>query len=261
MNEILDRIVGPQVAIIDNNPAEIKSIEVMLNEMKIGNQLFEVDYLEPDFPKQPLSTVQLVFLDLYYNNASHDFDPYACTDWLKAVVPANQNYILIIWSNDPHKADELFEVMKETETPIPYFMELKAKNEYLNGDQTYDIARLLGDLNDELKEHITISTQEYFGQVIAVEKNAVLVNCLIHEDPPTFEVRRFDTKPFQVELAPKKDMFLKIRITNRPGNKSFDFIPEHGDLTQKFKKPDDFQDLGDLSFLTDEKEDGDEDNV
>ena len=154
MTELIESIIGPQVAIIDNNPDEIRSIQVMLNEMKIGNQFFEVDYLEPDYPEQTLSTVQLVFLDLFYNNASHDFDPYACTNWLKAVIPANRRYILVIWSADPYKQEELLTTMKETDTPIPYFIETSAKSKYQNSDRVYDIRRLLDDLETDLKSDI-----------------------------------------------------------------------------------------------------------
>jgi len=261
MNNLIDEVLGPQVAIIDNNENEIQSIRVMLNELEIGNKFFEVDYTEPDFPTKPLNTVKLVFLDLYYSDVSSDWDPYACTDWLKAVVPKDAKYILVVWSNDGYRTEELIDVMKETETPLPYFVETSPKSKYQDGDNTYDIERLLADLNTDLEKNVKIISNEYYGQIIAVEKENVLINCLMHENPPVFEVRRFDLKPFKGYFEPQKGMFLRIKITNKPGSKIFDFALEPSDLSGLFIKADDFEDIGDISFLSDESAEDDENNL
>ncbi|HAO07113.1 MAG TPA: hypothetical protein DCQ50_09005 [Chryseobacterium sp.] len=250
MNNVLDEILGPQVAIIDNNENEIKSIEVELNELKIGNKFYEVDYIEPNYPIQPLNTVEMVFLDLYLQAGLRKFDPYMCINWLNAIVPAGKKYILIIWSNDTHEADQLMKVMKEEGAPIPFLLEIREKGKYETADYEYDIRRLFKELNEELSEKITLNSEEYYGQIILVEPKSVLINCKLFDDPPIFEVRRFDITPFQGFITPEKGMFLKITITNKPGSKTFEFVLEPTNLSESFKKPDDFEGL-DLSFLDD----------
>lgn len=259
MNNVLDEILGPQVAIIDNNENEIKSIEVELNELKIGNKFFEVDYVEPIFPEQPLSTVELVFLDLYLQTSIRKFDPYMCINWLNAVVPVGKKYILIIWSNDTHETEHLMEVMKQEGAPIPFLLETRVKGEYQTSDNEYDIRRLLAELNIELSEKITLTSEEYSGQIILVEPKSILINCKIFDEPPTFEVRRFDIKPFQGYINPEKGMFLKITVVNKPGSKTFEFALDPSDLSEFFKKPDDFEGI-DLSFLDEPKDENEDEN-
>jgi len=253
MNNVLDEILGPQVAIIDNNELEIKSIEVELNELKIGNKFFEADYVEPNFPVQPLSTVELVFLDLYLQTGIQKFDPYMCINWLNAIVPAGKKYILVVWSNDTQEVDQLFTVMKQEGAPMPFLLETRTKGDYQISNNEYDIKRLLNELNVELSGKISLTSEEYLGQIILVEPKSVLINCKIFDDPPIFEVRRFDIKPFQGFINPEKGMFLKITVTNKPGCKTFEFALDPSNPSESFKKPDDFEGI-DLSFLEESKD-------
>ena len=55
-------------------------------------------------------------------------------------------------------------------------------------------------------------------------------------------------------------MFFRIIITNKPGSKTFDFQLESEDLSELFRKSDDFEDIGDVSFLKGDP-DEDEDNL
>src|ERR1035437_2565573 len=106
--------IGPQVAIIDDIQDEVLSIEKHLEENKIGYKYFNVDYTQPKYPSEPIQTLEIVFLDLFYNtNFSVDFDPYQCVEWLIHVVPKWKKYILVIWSKDIHVTDELIRLMKE----------------------------------------------------------------------------------------------------------------------------------------------------
>jgi hypothetical protein len=255
MDSVINEILGPQVAIVDNNYEEVKSIETRLDELNIGNVFFPVDFVKPIYPKKTISTIELVFLDLFYNTGINAaFDPFACCEWLTRIVPANKNYILIIWSNDPDHKDELMEVIELTDAPMPFFVELSPKAKYQSGNFQYDVTRLLNDLNRDLAQRVEITSTEYLGQIIAVEKNSVLINCRIFDSPETFEVRRFDLKPFAGAFTLEKGAFVRITVTNKPGVKTFEFIQETSDKSQFFQKPDDFKDL-DISFL---EEDDDE---
>jgi hypothetical protein len=182
-----------------------------------------------------------------------------CINWLTAIVPAGKKYILIIWSNDTHEADTLMDVMIKEGAPIPFLLETRLKSDYQTSDKEYDIRRLLAELNIDLTAKITLTSQVYSGQIIEVEPQSVLINCKIFDDPITFEVRRFDITPFQGYITPKKGMYLKITVTNKPGSKTFEFALEPTDLSELFKKPDDFEGL-DLSFLNDTNEEKEDEN-
>lgn len=259
MKKILEKFLGPQVAIIDNNEAEIKSIEFELNEMHIGNKFYEVDFLEPIYPLQPLSTVELVFLDLYYQSGFQDFDPYVCVQWLTKIVPEGKKYVLIVWSNDTHQTDRLLDTIKELNAPYPFLVETKEKNIYRTGENDYDIKKLLAELNIDFQGKMDIDIREYQGQIIEVEKKSVLIKCKISADPDKFEVRRFDLIPFENYIDLKIGNFILITVINKPGSKAFEFSPIYSDLSEAFIKSDDFADI-DTSLFEDEN-DGDENHL
>jgi hypothetical protein len=244
--------LGPTVAIVDDMPTEINSLEEALTHRNVGHQFFKVDIASPEFPSKPISTVQLVFLDLHYNNLfGANFDPYLCCDWLKSIIPEKHRYALIVWSKDKDLTEELVEVMKITETPMPFFVDTKQKDKYRTDLHKYNIDKLLAELNISVEETVEQTIEEYFGRIVEVEDGSVLINCLLSEKPPTFEVRRFDRKPFAGYIEPVKGMFLQIRVSTKPGVKTFEFSEEPNNRSELFKQDDDFEDIGDLSFLKD----------
>jgi hypothetical protein len=245
--------LGPQVAIIDDKEEEAKPIEKAFDDLNVGNQLFIVDFTDPQYPEHPLNNLELVFLDLHYNEAfGADFDPYLCCNWLNKIVPPDKKYVLVIWSRDPEKAEQLLEAMKEVKVTIPFLTEIKPKQEYQNGIGQYDIDRLLMELRDKSKEYES-STEDFLGKVLEVYEDTVLINCLINEDPKVFEVREFDLQPFKDFVTLTPGSFLNIKITTKPRERSIDFYPLSEDMSEKFVKPESERHYGDLSWL-DEKE-------
>lgn len=245
--------LGPQVAIIDDKRDEAEPIERAFNDLNVGNQLFIVDFTEPKYPEHPLNNIELVFLDLHYNEGfGVDFDPYLCCDWLNRIVPPDKKYVLVIWSRDIEKADYLLEVMKELKVTIPFLTEVKSKQEYQDKHGHYDIDRLLKELRDKSMKYETI-TEDFLGKILEINDETVLINCLMNEDPKVFEVRKFDLQPFKdfVDLTPGS--FLNIKITTKPGERSIDFYPLLDDMSEKFVKPESGRHYGDISWLDGEK--------
>ncbi|SKD08543.1 hypothetical protein SAMN05660461_4415 [Chitinophaga ginsengisegetis] len=244
--------LGPQVILIDDIKKEVESLQEFFTELNIGTKLFEVDSLEPAYPDVPISTTELVFLDLFYNTGfGARFDAYVCIEWITKVVPAGQKYFLVIWSKDKSYTDELLQKMREMESPMPYQVEARSKPEYmLSGDNKYDISRLLGELGFLTNQEEKSTIQEFHGRVIAIEEDCVLINCLIHKETSTFEVRRFDLKLLE-NIKYTKGSFLTIRIETKSGSRTIDFLPDNIDRSDLFIKPDDFEDLDDVSFLID----------
>jgi len=236
---------GSQVAIIDDRRADAQPIEDAFNNLNIGNQFFEVDFIQPKFPNHPLENVKLVFLDLHYNEAfGAAFEPYVCADWLKHIVPQGRKYTLVVWSRDVEKTDELVEAIIAIGAPLPFSVDRKSKPEYLKENVQDNIEKMLVELGITTKG-LEIDVKEFYGKILEVEDDSVLINCLLNENPKIFEVRRFDLLPFTdyIQLIPGK--FVHIKITTKPGSKTIEFTEENSDLAEMFIKPDNDDDYKD----------------
>lgn len=250
---MIDNYLGPQVAIIDDIPAEVASIETILNERNIGNKYFKADSLEPQYPSEPIQTIEIVFLDLFYNTQmAAVFDPYACVEWLRRIIPHGKKYILIIWSKDIHYEEDLLKILKELDAPYPFFVQSKLKSMYQTAHNEYNIKILLDELDIVLQKEIPISDKIYLGQIVEIEEASVLINCLIDKDSKTFELRRFDLEIFEKYIDIEVGNFIEIKVKTTPGNREFEFNEIYKDLSEIFIKSDDFEDLGDVSFLNGE---------
>jgi hypothetical protein len=242
MSELLEvpfLTLGTKIAIVDDNDEDAVPLENALDALDISNHYYNVDLSDPQYPPHPLKDVEMVFMDLYFlENYGVQFDPYACVEWLKRIVPDGQKYILVVWSRD---ADEhtgnLLDAMASVDITMPYFTDARAKQSYRNGDLTYDVLRLLNDVGARLNE-ISTASYDYFGQILEIDEEEVLINCILDEDKKIFEVRRFDLHLFDNFIEPKPLQFIKIRVTSKPGSSTLDFLEENADLTEKFVKPD-----------------------
>ena len=232
---MIDNYLGPQVAIIDDVPAEVASIETVLNERNIGNKYFKADNLEPQYPSEPIQTIEI--------------EPYASVVWLRRIKTKEKKYILIIWSKDIHYEKDLLTILKEMDAPYPFFVQSKLKSQYQTAHNEYNIKALLDELDIVLQKEIPISDKIYLGQIVAIEEVSVLINCLIDKDSKTFELRRFDLEIFKKYIDIELGNFIEIKVKTTPGNREFEFNEIYKDLSEIFIKSDDFEDIGDVSFL------------
>lgn len=247
---MIENYLGPQVAIIDDIHEEVVSIESVLEERHIGNKYFKVDYLEPAYPPEPIQTIEIVFLDLFYNKQmAIEFDPYACVEWIQHIIPHGKKYILIVWSKDTHFTDELLKILKELDAPYPFMVQSKLKSDYQTAQNEYNIKKLLDELDILLQKEIQISNEIYFGQIVSIEDESILINCLIDDESSTFELRRFDIDIFKKCITIEIGRFIEIKVKTTPGNREFEFNEINKDLSEIFIKSDDFEDIGDVSFL------------
>ncbi len=233
--------LGTKIAIVDDNDDDATPLEVELNKLSISNHYYNVDIFDPHYPAQPLKDVEMVFMDLYFvTDFGVQFDPFACTEWLRRIVPYGQKYILVVWSRDADDyTDELLAAMARIDITMPYFTDSRSKQRYRNKDNSFDVPRLLDDVGARLKE-IPTGSYDYFGQILEVDEiyQEVLINCLMDEDKNVFEVRRFDLHLFDNFLKPTPEQFIRIKITNKPGSSTIDFLEENADLSEKFIKTD-----------------------
>ncbi len=227
---------GYQVAIVDNEDVDAKPLAEAFDSLNVGNHYYRVDPTEPQFPEHTQKDVKLVFLDLYYDDSfGSKFEADVCVDWLERIIPHGQPYTLVVWSKDVELTSELRITMVKRNLTMPVKIIKKAKADYLIGNVHDNIERMLSELGIRLKD---IDQHEYYGKVIQLEADSVLIMCLIDEKTTEFEVRRFDLQPFANHISLEIGKFLKIKVTTKPGSRTIDFFEETQNLSLMFIKPD-----------------------
>lgn len=236
-----------KVLIIDDVPNEVQSIRNALKSKEIPYEYRNVDLTGESKKLNPIESVELVFLDLNYNTGIlGSIDPYLCAEQVKLGINEGQFYYLVGWTKDPENVSDVVDILRDLNlTPVTFVAMEKEK--YRISENVYDHKSLFMDIKDQFKQ--TEKIEEFLGQVILKEEDSVLINCIVLDDPGTFEVRRFDLLPFQNHVILDKGSFVKIRITTKPGSRTFEFFQDSEDLSHLFKKSDDFEDFDDLSFL------------
>ncbi|MBK6902089.1 MAG: hypothetical protein IPH04_04540 [Saprospirales bacterium] len=104
----------PRVAIIDDKFEEIKGILEQYQEEGVGIKYFNGHLTDPD-PKPAIrfSDLNLIFLDVHFTDNPADYDPTHCAAWLDSLLTENSFYILVLWSKETDKKDEILEELKD----------------------------------------------------------------------------------------------------------------------------------------------------
>jgi hypothetical protein len=243
---ILKELSGPEVIIFDDMENEIISIENSLKGKEINFKFIKLDIADDDGLKL-IPNLKLIFLDLHYGN---QFVPDLCANYISKVVPTGKQYHLVIWTKDPDKASELIELLRDFNiAPVDY--SIKHKEKYRSGSEDYYAEKLLSEIERDFDKAIEVENIK--GQIVDIEKDHVLINCLIEEEPPVFQVRRFDIRLFTDYVHLENGAFVTIIVTTKPGSRRFEFFTETRDLNKQFERPDYFEELGDISFLNGEE--------
>jgi len=244
----LEELSGPDVVVIDDTDREVASLLETLNQRGISNEYVKVD-LAGNMPAHDIiSSIKLIFLDLNYNiGVGSSFDPHFCAELIQRIVPRGKQYYLVAWTKDKDKTDTVIEVLKELDLlPVAYVSKLK--EQYRTGDSTYNIDKLLDELNNEFDKIKEV--HDFYGEIIEVEQDFVLINCLLDKGKKIYQIRRFDKLPFEGYINIVVGNFISIRSVTKPGSRLFEFNNEATDLAQYFKKPNYFEGLEDSNFFT-----------
>ena len=244
----LDELSGPDVVVIDDTDREVQSLLNTLNQRGIRNEYVKVD-LAGNMPDHNIiSNIKLVFLDLNYNiGVGSSFDPHYCAELVHRIVPRGKQYYLVAWTKDSDKTDSVIEILREQDLlPVSYVSKLK--EQFRTGDSTYNIDKLLDELNNDFDKIRDV--HNFYGEIIEVEQDFVLINCLLDEEKKIFQIRRFDKAPFEGYINIEVGNFISIRSTTKPGSRLFEFSNESTDLSKYFKKPDYFEGLEGSKFFT-----------
>lgn len=138
----------PNIVFIDDKIKEVDGIIDLYRKEGIGVKYYNADLAEGDTPPlTPFSNVNLIFLDLYYQE---DFEIDFCLGWLDSILPKNSFYVLVIWSKDTHHKDEIIEgLSKINQLPFITFCETK-NDDYKNSDSTFKWAELKTKIDSEI---------------------------------------------------------------------------------------------------------------
>ncbi|RAK62417.1 hypothetical protein [Hymenobacter edaphi] len=218
---LLEKLQETQVALIDDMPADALPIQSAFEEKLIKTEFFEITLENAQAPPHPIESIELVFLDLHYDpNIGLPFDPYRCAQSIKSIVPEGKRYILVVWSRDTNKAQEVIELLDDLNL-TPSQVHLKSKEQFSLAGGAYDVERLLAELNFDIGAPST--TESFYGQIIEIRKQSVLIDCLVDENEKKFQRRRFDLEPLDGAVTLEEGGFIFIRIITKPGSKTFEF--------------------------------------
>lgn len=229
---------GPQVAIVDDNPEEVQGIMDYFDTRNVGYQYFNADIANPQYPEKPLDSVELVFLDLYY---SAKFDAEQCAQWVDDIIPDNKQYELIILSKDSHRTEEVIStLLKINKAPRTY--DTKQKSDY---NKAGGIQQMI----DEVKARVSEGqVQEFVGQVLDIEEDSIIIDCLVDEENNVFQKRRFEIAPFTNFLNLDGEILITIKVTTKVGSISYEFLNSPYDAHEKFNNDAHFDGIDENSF-------------
>lgn len=234
---------GPVIAVVDDNKAEVQGILDYLLSQNIGCRYFDANIDQNNYPEEQIKSVELVFLDLYYSSA---FDPYQCAQWVDEIVPENQQYELVVWSRDSHRTEELLMVLREINKYPRYCITKQKGIEY---ESSKGVQNLLDEIEKEIKEIKEIKKDEFYAEIIDLEKDFVVLNCLIDEQTNFFQIRKFEKTPLSHFKRFDVGTFLMVKATTSIGERLFEFIEQFQDLSEKFKQKNIFEKFRDTPLI------------
>jgi hypothetical protein len=178
------KFLEPNVVVIDDVKAEIQGILDYYQTLGVGCKLFNASYFDGDeMPSKVYSDVNLIFLDLFY---SDKFDAEQCSNWILSLIPEKSYYILILWTKDIAKAEEVLEYLKKANR-IPYVKLLKSKIDYITtGDSKYDFIKLFEDINNELDKIPALEEIQLWRRSVKLSANEILGNLTKDSNPNNF---------------------------------------------------------------------------
>lgn len=176
----------PRVAIIDDKFEEINGILEQYQNEGVGIKYFNSHLIDPD-PKPTIhySNLNLVFLDVHFTENTDDYDPTHCAAWIDSLLPENSFYILVLWSKETDKKDEiLVELKLIKKEPFLFFAEQKTDYQTKEG---WDFQKLNESINLKLAEYPELEELSNWKKNVAVSSNLVIGHLTSSISPDTLK--------------------------------------------------------------------------
>ncbi len=243
---LLAQLREPQVAIIDDVQSEVRPIIDKLREHSISARFFDASPENLEQPEQPIQSIELIFLDLHYNTNfnNSDFQPELCAQIIESIVPPGKRYVLVVWTRDPDKADQVIEVLRILDL-LPVKTIVKSKNDFLLGSDI-DVERLLAEIDAEITRITDVIM--FDGEIIDIEEDSVIIDCLMDKEGKKFQLRRFDRRPLEGVVDLDRGKYITITVTTKPGSTTFEFSKAAGDPSALFSKAGYMHDIDERLF-------------
>ncbi|MCP4054312.1 hypothetical protein [Mesoflavibacter profundi] len=178
----------PNIVIVDDKKEEVQGILNWYNNKGVGCKFINSDIYEGDsFQEIPYSDVNLIFLDLYYS--TDNFDPELCSNWVQSVIPEKSFYILVIWSKDPAKADQVIEELKKLNR-LPFCCLIKNKIDFqVESEEKYDYSKLFEEINSEIDNIPSLEEIGVWKKSVKNACNSIIGNLSKGNNPAIFKTK------------------------------------------------------------------------
>lgn len=162
----------PNVVIVDDKREEIQGIYDYYTTQGVGCKVFNPDLINGDnYPTKTYSDTSIIFLDLHY---SEQFDPEICTAWVRHIVKPRSFYILVMWTKDTSKAEQVSTLLN-THKVIPFLTLIKSKTDY-QAEQGYNFANLFDQLNADLSSTPSLEEILHWKKTVKYSSNEIIGN-------------------------------------------------------------------------------------
>lgn len=163
----------PRVAIIDDKYEEINGILEQYQKEGVGIKYYNSHLTNPD-PKPIIhfSDLNLIFLDVHFTENIADYDPTHCAAWVDSLLPENSFYILVLWSKETDKKDEILEELKLIKKePFLFFAEQKTDYQTKDG---WDFQKLNESINLKLADYPELQELSNWKKSVLYSANSIV---------------------------------------------------------------------------------------
>lgn len=182
------KYLEPSIVIIDDLKAEIQGILDHYTSLGIGCKLFNPDYVEGDtMPETAYSDISIIYLDLYY---SESFDAEQCSNWVRSIVLPKSFYILVLWTKDKGKAEEVLALLRKHNTS-PFKQIIKSKIDYqVEDERKYDFTTLFESINKELDDLPALEEIQIWKKSVKYSTNEIIGNLTKNSENITDKLKK-----------------------------------------------------------------------
>jgi len=163
----------PRIAVIDDKKNEVDGILENHQEEGIGIKYFNANPFDgDDKPSTEYSDIGLIYLDIHYTDNINDYDPELCAAWIDSLIPECSFYILVLWSKETDKKDEILDVLKQINKE-PFLLFTEQKTDY-QIDSGWDFIKLNESITSKLNEYPELGELALWKQSIVNSSNLVI---------------------------------------------------------------------------------------
>lgn len=163
----------PRIAVIDDKITEVNGIIEKYQREGIGIKYFNAHLINgDDKPNVHFSDLNLIYLDVHFTENIDDYDPTHCAAWIDSLVPEYSFYVLILWSKETDKKDEvLIELAKINRSP--FICIAKQKTDFKT-DDSWDFEKLEHSIKIELDKYPEIEELAMWKKSILYSSNTII---------------------------------------------------------------------------------------